>query len=326
MDRLVRVVSGKETVVRLWRASGDFAAVDATVTAGLPLDLGSGLLAVGDFDNNGSQDVASLSAAGLRVFLSTAGAFKAQTVSAAMVTQSKTLWTQNVAELEVADLNGDGLLDLVCNYTVAGAAQPGRIGAFVASGAADATGRRSWGTTGGFTEFREVQSYSWAKPVFSLADANSDGLTDLVVLETNGRAPEDTGSRRPVHVYLNRWKTNAASPFSEILNHGIVGGNELAKFQVVDVNGDGKLDLVNGSAAEGSVEPRLRYGLMEPETGRLRRARRPSRQVLRSDTGSSRKWTRTLMEWWIRCGWERTAPKTCRYACGAARVRRHCRT
>jgi hypothetical protein len=254
VDRLVRVVSGKETVVRLWRASGDFAAVDATVTAGLPLDLGSGLLAVGDFDNNGAQDVASLSAAGLRVFLSTGGAFKAQTVSAAMVTQSKTLWTQNVAELEVADLNGDGLLDLVCNYTVAGTAQPGRIGAFLATGAADASGRRSWGTTGGFTVFTEVQAYTWAKPVFSLADINGDGLADLVVLETDGQAPEDTESRRPVRVYTNRWKTNAASPFSEVLNHGIVGGNELAKFQVVDVNGDGKLDLVNGSAAEGSAE------------------------------------------------------------------------
>jgi formylglycine-generating enzyme required for sulfatase activity len=254
VDRLVRVVNGRETAVRLWRASGEFAATDVTVAAGLPLDLGNGLLAVGDFDNNGAQDVVSWNESGLRVFLSTAGVFKAQTVSAAMVAQAKTLWAQNAGELEVADLNGDGLLDLVCNYTVAGTARPGRIGAFLASGAADATGRRSWGTTGGFTEFREVQSYIWAKPVVSLADVNSDGLVDLLVLETDGRAPEDTGSRRPAHVYLNRWKTNTAAPFNEVFNHGVVGGNELSKFQVLDVNGDGKLDLVNGSAAEGTAE------------------------------------------------------------------------
>jgi hypothetical protein len=49
VDRLVRVVSGRETAVRLWRASGEFAATDVTAAAGLPLDLGSGLLAVGDF-------------------------------------------------------------------------------------------------------------------------------------------------------------------------------------------------------------------------------------------------------------------------------------
>ncbi len=257
VDRLVRVVSGKETAVRLWRAAGEFAAEEVTAAAGLPLDLDSGLVAVGDFDNNGAQDVVSWNAAGLRVYLSTAGVFKAQTVSAAMLTQARALWTQNTGELEVADLNGDGLLDLVCNYKVAGTARPGRIGVFLGSGAADATGRRSWGTAGGFTEFREVQSFAWAKPVFSLADVNSDGLADLLVLETEGRAPEDTGSRRPVHVYLNKWKTNTAagaSLFQVAASHGILGANELSKLQVVDVNGDGKLDLVNGSAVEGSAD------------------------------------------------------------------------
>ena len=257
IDRLVRVVNGRETVVRLWRAAGEFAATDVTVAAGLPLDLGSGMLGVGDFDNNGAQDIVSWSAAGLRVYLSTAGVFKAQTVSTAVLAQAKALWIQNAGELEVADMNGDGLLDLVCNYTVARTARPGRIGVFLGSGTADATGRRSWGTTGGFTEFREVQAFEWAKPVLSLADVNSDGLADLLVLETEGRSPEDTGSRRPVHVYLNKWKTNttAGAPlFQETFNHGIVGGNELSKFQVADINGDGKLDLVGGSAAEGSAD------------------------------------------------------------------------
>jgi formylglycine-generating enzyme required for sulfatase activity len=193
--------------VRLWRATGDFAVADVTESVGLPTDLGTGLLAVGDFDNNGSQDIVSWNASGLRVYLSTDGVFRQQTVSSALLEQARGLWSQNEGTFEVADLNGDGLLDLVFNYSVKGTARAGRIGVFLASGTTDASGRRSWGTTGGFTECREVQSFFWSKPSFSLADVNADGLPDFVVLESEA-SYRDSGLR-PVHVYLNRWKTNA---------------------------------------------------------------------------------------------------------------------
>ena len=209
VDRLVRVPGAAGSVVRLWRSSGEFSADDVTAAVGLPLDLGTGLITVGDFDNNGAQDIACWNASGLRVYLNTAGVFKGQTVLAAVLDKSKALWGQTAGGFEVVDINGDGLLDLVFNYTVTGTAAPGRIGAFLASGTADATGRSAWGTTGGFTEFRELLSLVWSKPHFSLADVNGDGLADLVVLETEGRSPVDTGTRRPAHVYLNKWKTNS---------------------------------------------------------------------------------------------------------------------
>ena len=201
---------GRETpvYVRLWSATGDFAAVDVTESVGLPSDLDRGLLAVGDLDNNGSQDIVSWNEAGLRVYLNTAGMFKAQKLPAALLEQANVLWTQNAGNLEVADLDGDGLLDLVFRYSAKGTSRPGRIGAFLASGTADAEGRKTWGATGGFAEFREVQSFLWSNPSFSLADVNGDALADFVVLESEALGGPKL--LRPVHVYLNKWKINAS--------------------------------------------------------------------------------------------------------------------
>jgi hypothetical protein len=173
-----------------------------------------GYYAVGDVDNNGAQDLVVWDASGLRVFQNTAGVFKAAVVSAVLNARAVELFLKARGSFTLADLDSDGDLDVVFNYEDEGE-NPGHIAQFTNGATLDGvSGRRVWMAADGFSGVQDVMTVPWRKPHFSVTDSNADGLSDLVVLETNGSWPSDTHVSHKVHVYLNRiGGTGAAGGF-----------------------------------------------------------------------------------------------------------------
>jgi len=134
----------------------------------------------------------------------------------------------------VADVNGDGKLDLlVANAcSASNCASGGGVGVLLGSG--DGTFQAAMGYGSGGTSANSV----------AVADVNGDGKPDLVVANGDGS----------VGILLG----NGDGSFQAAMSYGS-GGTSASSVAVADVNGDGKLDLVvanscaSGNCANGSV-------------------------------------------------------------------------
>jgi hypothetical protein len=150
-----------------------------------------------------------------------------------------------VSSIAVADLNADGVKDLVVlNCAVSGSTDCSTTGAMVGVllGKGDGT-------------FRSAQSYprgglgeSWS-PV-TVADYNNDGIPDLLV----GNTCKVVGSRCPADATVSLFAGNGDGTFHSAVNYDS-GGYSVGSIGVMDIYGDGKLDLVLGNWNSAAVLP-----------------------------------------------------------------------
>jgi hypothetical protein len=136
--------------------------------------------------------------------------------------------------LEVADVNGDGKLDLVVSSCAATASTCGSAEAVVSVllGNGDGT-------------FQPALSFGSGAPVgahVAVADVNGDGKLDLILTSFQGEANGDGTAA----VFLGNGDGTFQSPV--LYDSGVPGANVVA---VADVNGDGVLDLL---VADGCYE------------------------------------------------------------------------
>jgi hypothetical protein len=127
--------------------------------------------------------------------------------------QSITTWSPGLWAADLADMNGDGRLDIIC------AAAPDKV--FIVH------------NTGGRTFSTPLQIPVGGRTYPKAGDINADGMVDLAVLVDNG------GPSKPIVILLNNSAgfTNAASYDAPQFAGGITLG---------DFTGDGKLDIADG--------------------------------------------------------------------------------
>ncbi len=252
--------------VQLWKRTGSFQFLNVTDSAGLN---GVAPTLVADFNNDGRSDILEVNSAlsQLVVYLNKGdGTFSRQVVTGV----SSDIF--NCRDLQVADIDGDGNLDLLYSTNpdfgavvpvvppdvppgVQAAESPSPSGG-AATAMFNTTPRGSQVVSFGSHTYLVKTSWMYAK--IDVTDANGDGKPDLVMLQTNGSWPTDTHPNHPASVFLNTG-TSAAdysnasgsrtlAGFTEKLNCGITSGNEMSPFTSWDINNDGYLDLINGSS------------------------------------------------------------------------------
>jgi len=181
---------------------------------------GANWVAAGDLNNDGVADVALVDNYGVWLLLHT-GAPTATTYAApvAVYTEAVNAWYVGANIVAIADVNGDGLKDLIVT-------DPGPIGGGMPTVAVLVQNPASPGT------FLAPVSYATAPGSLAqavvVADVNGDGHPDIVIGGTNA-----------VSVLLQ----NPATPgtFMAAVSYSVTDANEIA---VVDVNGDGLPDVV----------------------------------------------------------------------------------
>lgn len=173
-------------------------------------------MVTGDIDNDGDIDVLVSSNKGTVNFMKNAG-----TALTASLQYQLDPGTNPISQMRLADMNGDGNLDLVstANYAIGGMA-------YLAIGNGDGTfaARQIVGAING------LQSSA-----IDVGDFNGDGRVDIVV---------NNASASTVLVYLNTMTGKTAS-FS---NKSVAGFASNQQVKAADMNGDGYDDLVIGQS------------------------------------------------------------------------------
>src|SRR6185437_7456471 len=181
---------------------------------------GANWVAAGDLNNDGVADVAVVDNYGVWMLLHT-GAPTATTYAAplAVYTEAPNAWYVGANIVAIADVNGDGLKDLIVT-------DPGPIGGGTPTVAVLVQNPASPGS------YLAPVSYATAPGSLAqavvVADVNGDGHPDLVIGGTNA-----------VSVLLQ----DPAPPgtFMAAVSYSVTDANEIA---VADVNGDGLPDVV----------------------------------------------------------------------------------
>lgn len=190
---------------------------------------GANWVAVGDLNGDGDPDVALTDAGGVKLLMHTGAA--SSTTFAAPVTVFIQTQNANVAGanvIAIADVNGDGLNDLVItdpgptggsaptvSVLLQDAAHPGQFLAPVSYA---------------------VATHSLAQSIL-VADVNGDGLPDIVI-----------GGTDAVTVLLQ----DASTPgtYLAAANYPVVNSNQIA---IADVNGDGLPDIIIATGVSQTV-------------------------------------------------------------------------
>lgn len=146
--------------------------------------------------------------------------------------------------IAVADVNGDGKLDVVVANQCQSSTGPciGEVGVLLGNGNGKFRGALTYGSGG------------YNADALALADVNGDGDLDVVVTNDCGESRCDGNSLGVVGVLLG----NGHGELQTATTYR-TGGDNAESVAVADLNGDGKLDLVVGttlssnSTSEGAV-------------------------------------------------------------------------
>jgi len=181
---------------------------------------GANWVALGDLNGDGAADVALTDDVGVKVLMHT-GAASATTYAAPVTvfTQSPNLNVVGANIIAIADVNGDGLNDLVIT-------DPGPTGGMSAAV---------------YVLLQDPANHGSFLPPVSYATATQDLPQSILVrdLEGSGKLDIVIGGRNSVTVLLH----DPANPgkFLPANIYPAAGANEIA---IADINGDGKLDIV----------------------------------------------------------------------------------
>jgi sugar lactone lactonase YvrE len=252
--------------VSLWRRTGAFSFSDVSAQVDLPGDLIGRNVMVGDMDNNGFQDLVVWSERGLEVFLYDGSRFVKPSEASSVLSNPglpestinlfKTAWSSRVIS-NLADIDGDGALDVVFSHREFDGSQRGRVRVLYNQNSVDPkNGRRIWSQSShGFSQPAvDVITTTWKYPFFCVFDANGDQHPDIVMVESDTEGFQSY----PGRVFLN---TGPWGTFVEVADCGISDATAMSTFHAVDLDGDGNMDLINGSSDWSSVSvPHIYYG------------------------------------------------------------------
>ena len=235
---------GTDSGTRLLKQTGSFQFDDITAAAGLD---GLQNVFVADFTNDGLEDILDIASDKTYAFIraNNGEGYYVKTDLNQVIEGD----LSSYRDLMTGDIDNDGDIDLI--YAV----NPPFGGGAVAY-LPNITKRGAQNVQFGQKSYLVRTSWQFAK--FDLTDANNDGLTDLVILQTNGSWPYDThpdhpavlylGTGRDQNDYLNPEGSNAYVGFVEKADCGINAANEMSRFTSWDIDNDGDLDLINGSS------------------------------------------------------------------------------
>ena len=193
---------------------------DGTFAAAQQLAAGAQqTIAAADLDEDGDRDVVTIASNAINMQTNNGdGTFSEGAIASGI---------SGVQGLAVGDLNGDGSLDFVATTSTAG------FVAYLGDGA------------GGFTasdsqSVKDVLGLSYGLENVKLADIDGDGKLDAVAISAN-----DQG------IYLLRGNGDGTFAEAEVVASGGIGGlPPTVDLEILDVNGDGQLDILAPSMAK----------------------------------------------------------------------------
>jgi len=189
---------------------------------------------MGDLDGDGHEDIASASDGNQRVYLHFANATGWTTVDVT-ASHAHNRWMQ----LAAADVDGDGLVDVVGGSRQGSYANPAVIAWFKNPGATLARTASAW-------TYHQMTLAGWTMSLLA-RDVDGDGDPDFIVSDRSYTLNAD--GTHNFALFGARWIENAAGSF---VNHTIAQTSNLGDemfLTLADWNGDGITDVIDGQSS-----------------------------------------------------------------------------
>ena len=229
------------------QGNGTFGAVQL-IPASNAIGDGAALMATGDIDGDGNNDIVLIEGNTLAIFRNTGGKMPGFSEADISISPDAGSVATSVAGLVILDLNGDGKADIAVSGTPGdGLGMPGQVLVLLNNG------------DGTFAAPLVVASNGGP---LAVGDVDGDGKPDLVFTYPTTGDQNTTDSN--VGVLINKGKGAFAAPAVYL-----VPGNSASYIVARDVNGDGKADILTADYdnSEGSVLMNKGDGTFEAAAG-----------------------------------------------------------